>query len=60
MQFAAAPNQAIAADGWGLPMMDTAVRGTVEDEARVFENCDIRAMARSVDPTAEPADGRRR
>ena len=41
------PNQVIPADDLGRAMVDVAVRGTAEREARVFENRDIRAMVRS-------------
>ncbi len=41
------PNQAIPADDLGRAMVDVAVRGTAEREARIFENRDIRAMVRS-------------
>jgi uncharacterized protein YbjT (DUF2867 family) len=41
------PNQVIPADDLGRAMVDVAVRGTAEREARIFENRDIRAMVRS-------------
>ena len=41
------PNQVIPADELGRAMVDVAVRGTTEREARIFENRDIRAMVRS-------------
>jgi len=43
------PNQVIAADDLGRAMVDCAVRGRVEREARIFENRDIRAMTASPD-----------
>ena len=41
------PSQVIPADDLGRAMVDVAVRGTAEREARIFENRDIRAMVRS-------------
>jgi len=41
------PNQVIRANDLGRAMVDVAVRGTAEREARIFENRDIRAMVRS-------------
>jgi len=41
------PNQVIPADELGGAMVDVAVLGTVENEARIFENRDIRAMVKS-------------
>jgi uncharacterized protein YbjT (DUF2867 family) len=41
------PNQVIPADELGRAMVDVAVLGTVESEARIFENRDIRAMVKS-------------
>jgi len=41
------PNQVIRADDLGRAMVDIAVRGPVESEARILENRDIRAMVRS-------------
>ena len=41
------PNLVIPADDLGRAMVDVAVRGTAEREARIFENRDIRAMVRS-------------
>jgi uncharacterized protein YbjT (DUF2867 family) len=41
------PNQVIPADELGRAMVDVAVLGTVETEARIFENRDIRAMVKS-------------
>ena len=38
------PNQVIPADELGRAMVGVAVLGTVESEARIFENRDIRAM----------------
>jgi uncharacterized protein YbjT (DUF2867 family) len=40
------PNQVIRADDLGRAMVDIAVRGTVEGEARILESRDIRAMVR--------------
>ena len=42
----AVPNQAIPADDLGRAMVD-AVLGTVEREARIFENRDIRTVVKS-------------
>jgi hypothetical protein len=39
-------NQVIPADGLGRAMVDVAVRGRAEREARIFENRDIRAMVK--------------
>ena len=41
------PNQMIPADELGRAMVDAAVLGTVESEARILENRDIRAMVKS-------------
>ena len=41
------PNQMIPADQLGRAMVDAAVLGTVESEARILENRDIRAMVKS-------------
>jgi uncharacterized protein YbjT (DUF2867 family) len=41
------PNQVIPADELGRAMVDVAVRGRAEREARIFENRDIRAMVKS-------------
>ena len=41
------PNLVIPADDLGRAMVDVAVCGTGEHEARIFENRDIRAMVRS-------------
>lgn len=41
------PNQVIPADEVGRAMVDGAVLGTLESEARIFENRDIRAMVKS-------------
>jgi uncharacterized protein YbjT (DUF2867 family) len=40
------PNQVIPADELGWAMVDVVVLGTVEREARIFENRDIRAMVK--------------
>jgi uncharacterized protein YbjT (DUF2867 family) len=40
------PNQVIRVDDLGRAMVDIAVGGTVEGEARILENRDIRAMVR--------------
>jgi uncharacterized protein YbjT (DUF2867 family) len=41
------PNQVIPADDLGRAMVDVAVRGAAEREARIFENRDIRALVKS-------------
>jgi hypothetical protein len=41
------PNQMIPADELGRAMVDVVVLGTVESEARILENRDIRAMVKS-------------
>ena len=41
------PNQVIPADDLGRAMVDVAVQGRAEREARIFENRDIRAMVKS-------------
>jgi uncharacterized protein YbjT (DUF2867 family) len=51
------PNQVIRADDLGRAMVDVAVRGEGERGGVVFENRDIRAMAGSLHPTGDPADG---
>jgi uncharacterized protein YbjT (DUF2867 family) len=53
------PNQVIRADDLARAMVDVAVRGEGEPGGVVFENRDIRAMAGSLHPTADPADGRK-
>jgi hypothetical protein len=40
------PNQVIPADELGRAMVDVAVRGRAEREARIFENRDTRAMVK--------------
>ena len=41
------PNQVIPADELGRAMVEVAVGGRAEREARIFENRDIRAMVKS-------------
>jgi uncharacterized protein YbjT (DUF2867 family) len=41
------PNQVIPADELGRAMVDVAIQGRAEGEARIFENRDIRAMIKS-------------
>jgi uncharacterized protein YbjT (DUF2867 family) len=53
------PNQVIRADDLARVMVDVAVRGEGERGGLVFENRDIRAMAESLHPTGDPADGRK-
>jgi uncharacterized protein YbjT (DUF2867 family) len=53
------PNHVIRADDLSRVMVDVAVRGEGERGGVVFENRDIRAMAGSLHPTGDPADGRK-
>jgi hypothetical protein len=46
------PNQVIRADDLARVMVDVAIRGT-ERRGPVFENRDIRAMAKSLHPETE-------
>lgn len=47
------PNQVIRADDLARAMVDVAVRGTEERRGPVFENRDIRAIAKSLHPQTE-------
>ena len=49
------PNQAIRADDLARAMVDVAIQGP-ERGGRVFENCDIRAMAKTI--ARKPEEGR--
>ena len=53
------PNQVIRADDLARAMVDVAVRGEGERGGVVFENRDIQAMAGSLHPMGDPADGRK-
>ena len=53
------PNQVIRADDLARAMVDVAVRGEAQRRGPVFENRDIRAIAGSLHPAGDPADGRK-
>jgi hypothetical protein len=52
------PNQVLRADDLARAMVNTALQGTVERQALVFENRDIQAIVGSLSPPAEQSSGR--